>query len=244
MNLSSQEKNNLESLENPKQLLVYSNLKGLKSVESKVFGKYLSNGQTKVLDVGCGMGRTTNYIDKLGHNVVGIDLSPAMIEKAKDLYPVIDFRVMDVCDLSFPDDFFDTVVFSFNGLDCIYPEEKRWKAVKEMKRVLKKDGLLILSSHNRIVWPTNRYTFFWWFLNFITGRIFTSYQYDWKGFRNNIRFLYFGRFPYFQIRDFEKRGFVFKEIFSKPDHSILKGTKNMFLINIFDPWPYFVFTKK
>jgi hypothetical protein len=58
-----------------------------------------------------------------------------------------------------------------------------------------------------------------------------------------VRFLYFSRLPSGNVRGFFRFGFSLREIFSQPDKPLLRGTKNMFLINLFDPWPYFVFEK-
>lgn len=49
--------------------------------------------QDGVLDFGCGIGITTNEISKITKRVAGYDLSPALIERAKQLFPNIDFFV-------------------------------------------------------------------------------------------------------------------------------------------------------
>jgi len=91
-----------------------------------------------VLDVGCGTGVLTNDIAGFAREIIGIDASPAMIEKAKELYPCIPFYVMDACSLTWVDYFdavFSNAVFHFIKtqdalLDSIYT-------------VLKKNGMLI-----------------------------------------------------------------------------------------------------
>lgn len=102
-----------------------------------------------MLDLGCGTGRTTIHIKNLGNHVIGSDISPLMITRAKKLHPNLDFEVQDACVLPYTEDVFDAVVFSFNGLDCIYPEENRVKALKEIFMVLKPGGVFVFSSHNR-----------------------------------------------------------------------------------------------
>lgn len=47
----------------------------------------------KILDLGCGTGDLTNEIAKLGAKVVGMDVSPDMIEKARKKYPHLSFLV-------------------------------------------------------------------------------------------------------------------------------------------------------
>jgi len=118
--------------------------------EEILFSKHLKEGQS-VLDLGCGAGRTTTHVHKVTDKVVGIDLSEVLIETAREKHDDIDFRVMDASKLDFPDGSFDVVIFSNNGLCYLYPEEKRLTAIKEIERVLKKGGVLIFSSFNRLL---------------------------------------------------------------------------------------------
>jgi len=62
----------------------------------------------KVLDIGCGTGVLTHKIAELAEEVIGIDLSPAMVEKAKAMYSGIEFIVMDACEMPW-ENYFDTV---------------------------------------------------------------------------------------------------------------------------------------
>eukprot|EP01048_Picozoa_sp_COSAG05_P032192 COSAG05_NODE_12188_length_479_cov_0.902632_1_plen_159_part_11 len=48
-----------------------------------------------VLEVGCADGITTNLISKFANDVVGVDIAPVVIGKARSRYPSIDFRVLD-----------------------------------------------------------------------------------------------------------------------------------------------------
>ena len=56
-----------------------------------------------VADVGCGTGRLTAYLDGLGIDVVGIDLSPGMIAVARRAYPALRFEVGSMTALDLPD---------------------------------------------------------------------------------------------------------------------------------------------
>lgn len=124
----------------------------LRSGEEYAIKKYMPAGSF-VLDVGCGTGRTTNYIYKNKCRVIGIDLAKPLIEKAKELYPHIDFKVMDASRLEFADNVFDAVFFSFNGIDNFSSIQDRHEALMELMRVLKPGGHLIYSSHNSIAIP-------------------------------------------------------------------------------------------
>ena len=53
-------------------------------------------GRTRVVEIGCGPGRITAHLAGLGLDMLGIDLSPAMIEQARRRYPDLEFRVGDM----------------------------------------------------------------------------------------------------------------------------------------------------
>ena len=142
---------NAESFSTPEAVRDYSG-SYLRSGEKYVIDRYAVSGK-KVLDLGCGTGRTTKPIKENGADVMGVDISAAMVEKARGLHPDIDFEVMNALHLDFPDNFFDLVFFSFNGLDNLHPVSKRLEAMKEIKKVLKKGGIFAYSSHNSLALP-------------------------------------------------------------------------------------------
>lgn len=116
--------------------------------ERKVVDRYFSDDGGTVLDVGCGVGRLSHLLHRRGFEVTGIDVSDPLVEKAKSLFPEIDFHVEDVRETSFPTKSFDYVVFSYFGIDYILPKGERIRALKEIHRVLKPSGILMFSSHN------------------------------------------------------------------------------------------------
>lgn len=116
--------------------------------EKILFPKHIT-GKDIVLDLGCGAGRTTLPIHDLAREVIGTDISPPLIDMANEKYPDIEFKVMDASHIDYPDNYFDVVVFSYNGICYLYPEEKRNASIKEIHRVLKKHGKIIFSSFNR-----------------------------------------------------------------------------------------------
>ncbi|GAF67344.1 unnamed protein product, partial [marine sediment metagenome] len=132
--------NSLEAIE------LYTRSNTLSPIE-KIILKKISPG--RILDMGCGAGRTTRYLLENGFDVVAIDFAPKMIDRARRLYPDGDFRVMDASATNFEDGEFDYVLFSFNGLDCLHPFSKRTKCLHEVNRILKPGGTFIYSSHNR-----------------------------------------------------------------------------------------------
>lgn len=59
----------------------------------------------RILDLGCGTGYLTNLIAASGADVIGIDNSEAMIIKAKNTYPDIDFKGMSAEEFYFENKF-------------------------------------------------------------------------------------------------------------------------------------------
>lgn len=72
-----------------------------------------------ILDIGCGKGTFTHLLKRQNNHVVGIDSSETAIRKAKESFPDIDFRCMDVKDLSLLGETFDlvTVMGTFAYVD-------------------------------------------------------------------------------------------------------------------------------
>lgn len=104
----------------------------------------------RILDAGIGTGRNIAYYPA-GADVVGIDLSPAMLSRAEKRAVAIGRKVelhrMDVTRLNFPDRSFDAAVASF--LFCVLAEELQEAALREIERVLKPGGTVRLLEYVR-----------------------------------------------------------------------------------------------
>ncbi|ADQ06005.1 Methyltransferase type 11 [Caldicellulosiruptor hydrothermalis 108] len=102
----------------------------------------------KVLEVGVGTGKNMPYYSQ-DWEIVAIDFSPKMLEKAKEravkLNLQVDLKLMDVQNLEFADNSFDTVVTAC--VFCSVPDPIL--GLKEIRRVLKDDGLLVMLEHVR-----------------------------------------------------------------------------------------------
>lgn len=94
-----------------------------------------------LLDVATGPGSLAAKAARSGVQCTGVDLSPVMIQLAKNSSAGIEFRVADVENLPFPDDSFDAVVCNFGLGHFPYPEA----SVSECVRVLKPGGRIALS---------------------------------------------------------------------------------------------------
>ncbi|GLI55823.1 hypothetical protein PM10SUCC1_13370 [Propionigenium maris DSM 9537] len=126
---------------------------GLWESERYVFNKYFHREDT-ILDIGCGTGRTTLGLHEEGYrNIIGLDLSPKMIEWARGISESretdLEFIVGDATNLSYEDESFSNIVFSFNGFMQIPSKKLREEALKEIKRVLKRGGYFIFTTHDR-----------------------------------------------------------------------------------------------
>ncbi len=106
------------------------------------FAAMLKSGSL-VLDAGCAFGRDTSYIQTKGLEIKGIDLSAALIARAKELYPDIPFKVADVRTTGFADESFDGVWCNATLLHL--NDEDMDKALREFYRILKQGGILAVS---------------------------------------------------------------------------------------------------
>jgi SAM-dependent methyltransferase len=110
----------------------------------------------QVLELGCGAGRLTGYLVDLADSVHGIDVSPAMIDYCRETYPGGTFSVEDLRDLSrFKSQSFDVVVGANNVIDVLGDSERRL-VLREIGRILKPEGIVAISSHNRAYIPKLR----------------------------------------------------------------------------------------
>lgn len=95
----------------------------------------------KVLDLGCGPGRYAKILSDKKAKVIGIDNSENLIEVAKKEAPKAEFIVGDVEKLPFSNNQFDVVISPL-----VIGHLKDWnKVLKEVNRVLKKNGVFIFS---------------------------------------------------------------------------------------------------
>ncbi len=126
----------------------YEALHEIVPIEKHVFETYKEYLKGKVLDIGIGAGRTTNYLANKCGNYTGIDYSMVFSKTVKIRYPNADIRCMDARDLSdFENNTFDLINFSFNGIDYV-DQEGRVKVLTEVNRVLKPGGVFFFSTHN------------------------------------------------------------------------------------------------
>jgi 2-polyprenyl-3-methyl-5-hydroxy-6-metoxy-1,4-benzoquinol methylase len=114
--------------------------------------EFLANVNMKgkhVLDAGCGTGRGTERLNHRGAQVTAVDIGPKLVTLTHARYPC-QALVASVSQLPFADDTFD-VVFSTEVIEHM-PDPNM--GVREMVRVLKPNGHLVLSTPNWLwQWP-------------------------------------------------------------------------------------------
>jgi ubiquinone/menaquinone biosynthesis C-methylase UbiE len=103
-----------------------------------------------ILDAGVGTGRNFPFYPP-GAKMVGIDLSPAMLARARRRLPAtaaeVELREMDVTRIDLPDRHFDAAVATF--LFCVLPDELQVPALRELARVTKPGGIIRLLEYTR-----------------------------------------------------------------------------------------------
>jgi SAM-dependent methyltransferase len=102
-----------------------------------------SSGLGPVADVGCGPGRVAAYLASLGLAVVGVDLSPRMIEVAREAHPALRFEVGSLTALDRPDGALGGVVAWYSIIHT--PPAHLSRVFEEFKRVLAPGGHVLLA---------------------------------------------------------------------------------------------------
>jgi len=103
-----------------------------------------------VLDIACGEGYGTNLLSKIAKTVAGVDIDNQTIAEAKLKYtsPNIEFAQGDTSNIPFPSSTFDAVV----SFETIEHHDKHDEMIKEINRVLKPDGVFIISTPDKHVY--------------------------------------------------------------------------------------------
>jgi ubiquinone/menaquinone biosynthesis C-methylase UbiE len=104
----------------------------------------------RILEAGVGTGRNFPFYPP-GSQVVGIDVSPAMLARAErrrhSAATTVELRQMDVTRLVFPDRSFDAAVATF--LFCTLPDELQVAGMRELGRVVKPGGIIRCLEYTR-----------------------------------------------------------------------------------------------
>jgi SAM-dependent methyltransferase len=109
-----------------------------------------------ILDVGCGTGRVTFHLARQGHRVVGVDSSPAMLERAHSKLEKQAFRPekvtlheVNVAEWR-TEERFKLAIFAYNGFMHLTNRAGQLDALGAIRRHLTDDGLLVLDLSNPV----------------------------------------------------------------------------------------------
>jgi SAM-dependent methyltransferase len=125
--------------------------------QAAVWGNYAANMEflrtvatvlkpgSAILEIGCGKGLLLNNLQKLGHNVTGIDLDDSAIAQCHASFPDVASKVGSGDCIDFPAQSFD-VVLSFDVFEHIRDSNRH---LSEVNRVLRSDGVYLLQTPNK-----------------------------------------------------------------------------------------------
>lgn len=116
---------------------------------SRLRGEVISKAEGRILEVGIGTGKNLSLYP-VSANLTGIDFSPGMLEIAQDKAAQIGLKntrliEMDIEEINFPDESFDTIVSTFVFCTVPHPD----KGLHELYRVLKPGGKALFLEHMR-----------------------------------------------------------------------------------------------
>jgi SAM-dependent methyltransferase len=99
----------------------------------------------RVVDLGCGPGQVARYLHERGVDAFGLDLSPAMLEQARQAHPGIEFRQGDMRTPDLPDN-------SLAGIAAFYslihiPRHEVSGVVRAWRRTVQPGGLMLAAFH-------------------------------------------------------------------------------------------------
>jgi len=116
------------------------------SGEARLIDAMLPRG-SRVLDAGCGPGRVGGYLHRAGHQVVGVDIDPVLIQAAEEDHPGPRWLVGDLVELDLPaqgiTDGFDAIVCAGNVMTFLAPNTHR-RVLERMRTHLRDGGRIVI----------------------------------------------------------------------------------------------------
>lgn len=105
------------------------------------------NLESKILDYGCGYGRTCQELAAFGYSgITGVDSSPEMVQRARQMHPALRFDVGTAANLPYAGQAFDAVLL-VAVLTCIPRDDDQRSMVHALKRVLRVGGMLYIVDY-------------------------------------------------------------------------------------------------
>lgn len=164
-----------------------------------------TNGHGTVADLGCGPGMATQYLHDAGVDVLGMDLSPRMVQRASQLHPTVRFQCGDFTRLEVLDNTWAGVIALYSLIHM--PREAVQDVLRDFYRVLQPGGLLLIAFH---VGSEVRHASDWWNkpveLDFVFFEMAEMLSYVWgAGFDTEV---HSEREPYPEIEVQTTRGYI------------------------------------
>jgi len=213
-------RHNADHYEDPETVALYADFRaeGLFDREARAIAEFFPESG-RILDLGCGAGRTTAPLREKGYDVTAIDVSAPMARETARATDA-DCLTADASRLPFRENVFDAALFSSKGLDELQPPNARYTALREIRRVLRPGGRFAFSTHNvlrqLVPFPptpgalADRVRF--WLANVREGHVGTEYKHDILDKEEGV--VYFGD-PLSEYRQLRASGFRVLEFLGK-----------------------------
>lgn len=115
-------------------------------LDLELLAQYLSK-DSKILDYGCGYGRTITKLEKAGYkSIIGVDTSAELIKRAKTFFDMGNVYHIESAKTIFQDSEFDCVIL-LAVLTCVPESKHQIDIVKEIRRLIKPGGYIFLSDY-------------------------------------------------------------------------------------------------
>jgi SAM-dependent methyltransferase len=101
----------------------------------------------RVLDIGCGAGRHSLYLQSKGFDVLGIDISPLAIKVCK-LRGLRKAEVMSIEEINLKPNSFDTIIMMGNNFGLFGSFEKARRLLKRFHKITSEDALVIAETRD------------------------------------------------------------------------------------------------
>jgi SAM-dependent methyltransferase len=101
----------------------------------------------KVLDIGCGVGRHSLYLQKKGFDVLGIDNSPLAVKISK-LRGLKKAEIIPIEEVDFPSKSFDTIIMMGNNFGLFGSYRKAQRLLKKFHKMTTKQALIIANTRD------------------------------------------------------------------------------------------------
>jgi len=103
----------------------------------------------RVLDLACGTGRHAAPLSRAGHDVIGLDLSPVLLARARRKRSTAQWLRADMSRIPLRNESCDAVISLFSSIGYFDDESDNYRVLSEASRVLRKGGRLVIETVNR-----------------------------------------------------------------------------------------------